>query len=144
MCDFAQGLGFYIERIASNAKKMNKIAWIYYFFSLFLTKYHFFYLTLQPQPLHYPNPIVRKDSHGLEKPQVRGCVLITKAFMRLVSKTSESRTFRTLAAKTTHRCPTDVTVYSINVLCPYDMSMGLAFSILYTSAWGYALFVLRV
>ena len=64
--------------------------------------------------------------------------------MRLVSKTSESRTFRKLAAKTTHRCPTDVTVYSINVLCPYDMSTGLVFSILYTSAWGYALFVLRV
>ena len=63
------------------------------FFSLRLIKYHFFYLILQPQPLQYPNPIVRKDSHGLEKPQVIGCVLITKAFMRLVSKTSESRTF---------------------------------------------------
>ena len=45
------------------------------FFSLRLIKYHFFYLTLQPQPLQYPNPIVRKDSHGLENHKLEGVYL---------------------------------------------------------------------
>ena len=69
--------------------------------------------------------------------------IITKAFTRLVSETSESRTFRTLAAKTT------VDAHFRCVQCAHHMECacmampsGPRFRTLHISAWGSALSVL--